>query len=514
MERLICNFAGKPRQVILNGAEYLVAPLTMIVEGVLNGSDGPLYYPAEELSKNPTVWNGVWMVLNHPKKDGKYISASEEGVIDEFGLGTVQNAVFVEDGAKLVAEGWFEVERVRRIRPSLLNQIRNGGKTELSTGLAAKKEKAKSGATFNGTPYTKIARDFRPDHLAILPDTTGACSLEDGCGVNNEASHEELRSLLVEALRSRFTQDQDWAWVYEVYDAYLIYEQSSKLWRLDYTKTDSGVSLSSESPVEVVREVTYVETANNEETSNMAKMTAEERKEVIDGLVANSCGCWKPGDEKLLNGFTDDKLKDLQVSAKEAHQQSELVANLEKGFAVGEQTFKLDKKSKKVIANSDPEEGEEDDAGDGDEPPTRTANAKKKDGEKKVSDQEWLENAPESVQNALGMASRIMKREKSRLITAIVANVEEDQKEIVRNKLAKKSLDDLELMASVLPKARREDGADFDDGEDVLNYLGRAGGVPSNVTKNRKPSSKFDKDDVLEPSLDIDWEELANVQRK
>ena len=36
---------------------------------------------------------------------------------------------------------------------------------------------------WNGKAYVGIARNYRPDHLAILPDMKGACSIADGAGL-------------------------------------------------------------------------------------------------------------------------------------------------------------------------------------------------------------------------------------------------------------------------------------------------------------------------------------------
>jgi hypothetical protein len=52
MELLTANFAGKVRERRMGGRDYLVAPLSLIVPGVLNGSQGPLYYPEEEIARN------------------------------------------------------------------------------------------------------------------------------------------------------------------------------------------------------------------------------------------------------------------------------------------------------------------------------------------------------------------------------------------------------------------------------------------------------------------------------
>jgi hypothetical protein len=37
-----------------------------------------------------------------------------------------------------------------------------------------------------------VARNYRPDHLAVLPDQRGACSLTDGCGVMVNTKHMEI----------------------------------------------------------------------------------------------------------------------------------------------------------------------------------------------------------------------------------------------------------------------------------------------------------------------------------
>ena len=178
LHQLVANLAGKTRREILNGAEYLVAPLTMIVPGVLNGSQGPLYYPLEELQKQPTDWNHIPIVLYHPMRDGKPVSAKSPSVLNASQLGILLNA---EAADKLVAEGWFHVDNTRRIAPAVWKRLEQNQPVELSTGLLLDAEPAQG--EYNGTAYKAIARNYRPDHLAILPDVTGACSIKDGCGV-------------------------------------------------------------------------------------------------------------------------------------------------------------------------------------------------------------------------------------------------------------------------------------------------------------------------------------------
>ena len=50
---ITANFTGVTRHDTMEGIDYLVAPMVMIVEGVLSANAGPLYYPANEIAKTP-----------------------------------------------------------------------------------------------------------------------------------------------------------------------------------------------------------------------------------------------------------------------------------------------------------------------------------------------------------------------------------------------------------------------------------------------------------------------------
>lgn len=186
LEQLAINLAGSVRRETMDGRDYLVAPLTMIVPGVLNGSKGPLYYPLDEISKNYDAWNGMPIVIDHPMKDGIPTSARNPGVLKKSGVGQVFNAKV--DG-KLVAEGWFDEQRLQKLSPSSYEKLISGKPEELSTGLFTDNIPVKNGLAPSGEAYVAVATNYRPDHLAILPGKRGACSVKDGCGVNiNQAA--------------------------------------------------------------------------------------------------------------------------------------------------------------------------------------------------------------------------------------------------------------------------------------------------------------------------------------
>lgn len=175
---VVANLSGEVRRAKMHGREYLVAPLSMIVPGVLPGSKGPLLYPEDEVSKNPGAWNGIPIVVNHPMKDGMPVEARSPDILDKYQIGTVFNARY---NGKLVAEGWFDVDRTRKTNIGIYQRLVNNEPQELSTGLYTDNEPFEG--TWNGRDYKYIARNYRPDHLAILLTSRGACSIQDGCGV-------------------------------------------------------------------------------------------------------------------------------------------------------------------------------------------------------------------------------------------------------------------------------------------------------------------------------------------
>lgn len=181
MRFLHVNALGAAERRTLNGRHYLVAPVTMLVPGVLSGSQGPLLYPADEVAKDVQRWNHVPVTLGHPTDGhGRPISGRTAQALEKYQLGFILNTRF--DGA-LRAEAWFDEELVRRKAPTLLDRLRSRTVTELSTGLFTTDQPVANGVHSDGRPYVAVAREYRPDHLAILLDVKGACSAKDGCGV-------------------------------------------------------------------------------------------------------------------------------------------------------------------------------------------------------------------------------------------------------------------------------------------------------------------------------------------
>src|SRR6478735_145763 len=135
METLVANIASaKIQRKTEGGKNYLVAPVSMIAPGVLNGSKGALFYPVDEIKKCVTNWNGMPLVVYHPVVEGKNVSAQHPGVLAKSGVGTVRNAKLTKNG-RLVGEGWFEENKTQEVDARVYSALIQGNPIELSTGL-------------------------------------------------------------------------------------------------------------------------------------------------------------------------------------------------------------------------------------------------------------------------------------------------------------------------------------------------------------------------------------------
>lgn len=172
------------------GVDYQVYPCVMLVEGVHKGVGADaVYYSPEILSESAPNWNNLPVTVGHPVNlQGEHVLCNPDGTIrQEWEVGHIINAR-IEDG-KLKADIYLNVQRVKAKAPALLQYLQNGGELQVSTGMLAGLDD--SSGTWNGEEYGGAVTTIIPDHLALLPDSTGACNWDDGCGVRfNAESHE------------------------------------------------------------------------------------------------------------------------------------------------------------------------------------------------------------------------------------------------------------------------------------------------------------------------------------
>lgn len=484
METLTANLLGTTRKATLNGREYIVAPMRMMVPGVLNGSQGALFYPPEEVSKDPSAWNAIPIVNYHPVRNGQNVSARDPEVLEAQGLGFVF-AAHTSDTSALEAEAWVDIEAAERVDNRIIDSLNAGSPIELSTGLFTDNEPAEQGAVHNGVSYTHVARNHRPDHLAFLPDQVGACSLADGCGVlvnsggkqarvhkendawltANEMSHSELHNKLAAKLRETFAVSDE-IWVMEVFDYSVIYEVGDDKFRLPYTKSQGDVALSSETPQKVIRETKFVPVAN-EEKPNVAK------KELVDQLISNS-DQWTEDDHGALSAFTDEKIEGMISRETVVNAATKAVAD---GVVVNGKTHVLGedgKWSEKPVS----------------EPVSNCGGGC--GGKKQLTAEEYLAEAPAEVRSAVANAMKIEAAAKKTIVDKLVANVDgDDAKKSLSETLSTKSLEELEAIAPLAnskPKTH------------TPSYVGAGGGPINNSGANKVeplpiPTLNFSNDD-------------------
>lgn len=192
--RLVCNLLPTGCRVDnLEGKEYTVVPMVILTEGVHKGSQGPLYYPKEELSKTPVVWNHKPIVVYHPTMNGEGVSACDPVVLNSRKVGLMMNTKF--EGGRLKSEAWLEKERANTVDERIMTAVEAKEMMELSTGVFIDVEETTG--TWKGEEYAGIARNYRPDHLALLPDMVGACSIADGAGLlRNQAADAKGKDMI------------------------------------------------------------------------------------------------------------------------------------------------------------------------------------------------------------------------------------------------------------------------------------------------------------------------------
>lgn len=419
-QTFLANVAGGSKRVSENGIDYLVSPISLMTPGVRTSAANGLnvLYNEENLKKNAAAWNGVPALAGHPKVtaptgDVLYVSAQHEDFADKK-FGELRSVTYCNG---LRGELWIVIEKAATLAPGLVNQLEAGTKVEISIG-AGGTVKSWNG-TYEGTNYNVVAQDLQPDHVAVLMNGVGACSISKGCGLNNESldherflnlyrielanrglseiqihhelSHWQIQWELRDQLVARFTQAEPSVWIEDVYDDHFIFSQNGELFQLSYTKSDSGVTIGSEDPVEVTRDVNFIPVTNEE--TNMSK------KELVTWLINNSCGCWKKGDETALMAFSDEKLAELKTSA-ENHQ---LLVN-----------------EKKV--------------------PTS------------LTRDQWFAQAPVDVKQTVEYANQLHNEARTTLINQLVATttLDDANKTTLAAELAKRNLDDLRLINNII----------------------------------------------------------------
>ena len=459
LQKVIANFTGITRNEILHGKEYLVAPAIMIVEGVLNGSQGPLLYPAEELRKSVSLWNMRPAVLYHPQKNGEGISACSQEVLNTRGLGMMMNTRM--DGNQLKTEVWLDMVQVKKVDERVLEAVENNKVMELSTGLLTDNEMVEG--EWNDVHYDAIARNYRPDHLAILPDQKGACSIEDGAGflrlnkagdtltlllnniedeqkewikknqkqilhtvsslftntLENEMSDDDRRQLLTSLIREKFPDEDFGPWIESIFseEDFLVYEKDGKFYKQEFSES-KGVFKLVGIPIAVMKDVNWIPIVNIKDN----EMAKKKKEKIVDGLIENKTTQWTEDNRIWLMTQEEDILENMNpiVNAED-----------EKLLATAKEVIEK-AKAKEEEATKNKQKKDKDDA--------QVTNTKPETVES------FLKKAPPEIRSMLQNGLDSHKVDKKRLINVITAN---DRNVFSDEQLEKKDLNELRQLAAL-----------------------------------------------------------------
>jgi hypothetical protein len=306
------------RYEMLDEVEHIVVPMVMIVEGVHNGSQGPVLYEAPDMQKVVHAWNHKPILNDHPLFSNGTTACDVE-VINKQRLGIVlNNTIDRKNGvARWRCEAWLNIKNCADKAADLLDLIEKGEMVEVSTGLFINPIGAEG--TWNEESYTARATDMQPDHLAILLGKKGACSIQDGGGLlqNADKSKPSLITRVDNLLNGQLSQKlnaalvarlgETWSGWLEDHDPdnlYLIYWADGKLFRLKYKVIDGAtVTLSDDSPTEVVRAVSYSEVSPVQNGSaSTTKGTVMDRAKQVDLLIANG---WTEDQRDMLTALPE-----------------------------------------------------------------------------------------------------------------------------------------------------------------------------------------------------------------
>lgn len=207
---LTCNVSSVPiRREVLDGVTYTVVPMIMMKEGVIRGHNSDtLFYPELELSKTPASWNHKPIIVRHAFKNGIAVSACDPVILSKIKVGIILNTRWNPKTKRLIAEAWIDENKAASVDSRVIRSIRERKVMELSTGLFSDVDPRPG--FYGGVAYQGVARNYRPDHLALLPDEEGAFSVRDGAGLLRVNSKKESKMDRAQQIASLLLTNTAW----------------------------------------------------------------------------------------------------------------------------------------------------------------------------------------------------------------------------------------------------------------------------------------------------------------
>lgn len=290
------------RRESIDGVEHIVVTsFTLPDDIVMNGG----LYPADEIANSFESLERTLAPVEHPTdSNGNFISASDPIAIHNFHAGAFNTNVSREDG-RVKIEKFINVQEAQKTDRGKrlldrINEIETSEKPRpihTSVGVFLNVEEVEKPQTnAAGQEYGWIARNMVFDHDAILLDSIGAATPNQGVGVAVNAEGQEMeaeRVLLPNTdeplttneggLTHRELRDQleadinnaiafEWMFVVDIVDdeGKVIFETNQGFYEVSY-RVDDGTAKIVGVPLTVDRNVTYTPKVNSNQKGDAMK---------------------------------------------------------------------------------------------------------------------------------------------------------------------------------------------------------------------------------------------------
>lgn len=331
----VVNSASNITTETIDGKPHIVVRgITPVVDDIVMNRK---LYPAAEIEKAYNTLERNPMPLDHPKVDGKHVSARDVRAVNNYHVGAWLQNVSHKDGKvsgdMYVDRQYAESSEKGKRLVNRLDEMAAGTNVEpihISTGLLY------SGIAANGESkgkkYNEIATNMMFDHVAVLLDEPGAGTPSEGVGifVNADGDEQEIevvnladgsdctREGLLNKAKFFFTNasnfsfsdieraisdklrkgrtDDKWLWPESVWPDTFIYRDDAKYFKQKYLIDDDGKAVFVGEPVEVVRKPTEYEIKTNGENDPMKEL-------IINALQAAGKPTEGKSDAELMDAY-------------------------------------------------------------------------------------------------------------------------------------------------------------------------------------------------------------------
>jgi hypothetical protein len=342
-------------------------------------------YPAEEIDKSFESLNRTPVTVEHPEIDGMFVSANDPEIDFDFRFGAFnENARKLDDG-RVALDKVINVQKALMTEKGkrLLDRIEelenndDARPMHTSVGVFVDVEEVELSTNEMGQEFTWVARDMVFDHDAILLDSVGASTPDQGTGIGinkeqlkvshfvvdspidrevkatnyltNELSFDQIEHELWKELNKGL--EENFSWIAAVFDDSFIFNTSDgEMFRSNYTVDELGNVAIQDTrlPVERVVEFKPINTTDTDEDNAMRDQIIAELGKL--GITVNA----EISDADLMAKYNQALIANNGDDGSDKKGVAEIVANAVKD-AMAPLTEKIGSLETQLTANSNKE---------------------------------------------------------------------------------------------------------------------------------------------------------------